>query len=503
MRSKYQQPRGERRETRTLSGRVRGGKLYPVMAQAFLGSESGVVSQTITAELDRIMGRLLTQTTFEVTCVMVPVLACRAVRYPDDPIQAGTDLTREKLLSGNPLFSLGNETEITQRMGVEPRKIGGDLKVSTICAYAHNAAVNYLRRRKYVKADQVHYSNNEITPALFGRSALQMLNGALDPEDRVNGSVDLELQDIQIPVKTPPTGANQSLITVADNSGDVVTDTHSQEVFADFKGASAGRLSLLDFYLAEEEDGLVRTMRKIVDQDPVHGEEQIRNWAHGLSLDSDKQPFVVYEKEHIFGTSMQSAMDGPNLDLRQTNSAASIDFTVPIPPTEFGGILVTFISIKPDETMMHQPHPILSEPWGAINFVADEMAKYDPVPVTNRELFADIDTADEETIAFYTGNNELKFNYVNYGFRRGTDMTTVENKSAMWQIQVPMSLTPSSIIYPDVLDHYPFALNGEEDEVCTYTVSSRARINTPLIRGHTPVEELAEIETSNLFEDAE
>ena len=503
MRSKYQQPRGERRETRTLSGRVRGGKLYPIMAQPFLGSESGVVSQTITAELDRIMGRLLTQTTFEVTCVMVPALACRAIRYPNDPISAGADSYREALLSGNPVFALESETDISKRLGVEPRAVNGARRVCEISRIAHNAAVNYLRRRRYVKAEQLGYNNGQISPALFGRSALQMLNGVLDPEDRVNGSVDLELQDIQIPVKTPPTGANQNLITVADNSGDVVTDTHAQEVFADFKGASAGRLRLLDFYLSEEEDGLTRTMRKIVDENPEHGPEQIRNWAHGLSLNTEKQPFVVYEKEHIFGTSMQSAMDGPNLDLRQTNSAASIDFTVPIPPTEFGGILVTFISIKPDETMMHQPHPILSEPWGAINFVADEMAKYDPVRVTNRDLYADIPVDEEETPAFYTGNNELKFNYVNYGFRRGTDMTTVENKSAMWQIQVPMSLTPSSIIYPEVLDHYPFALNGEEDDVCTYTVSSRARINTPLIRGHTPVEELAEIETSDIFEDAE
>jgi hypothetical protein len=63
-----------------------------------------------------------------------------------------------------------------------------------------------------------------------------------------------------------------------------------------------------------------------------------------------------------------------------------------------------------------------------------------------------------------------------------------------------MSVTPESILYPATLDHYPFIDNLAE--VCTYTCTSVSVINTPLIFGPTPVEELAAIEDENVFDDA-
>ena len=49
--TKYQQPSSTRRESRTIAGRFRGGKLNPVMAVPFRESESGILSQTVTYEL--------------------------------------------------------------------------------------------------------------------------------------------------------------------------------------------------------------------------------------------------------------------------------------------------------------------------------------------------------------------------------------------------------------------------------------------------------------------
>ncbi len=206
--------------------------------------------------------------------------------------------------------------------------------------------------------------------------------------------------------------------------------------------------------------------------------------------------------EKTFGMSMARAMDGAGLqaDVTQSNMAVSHQFTAPIPPTEFGGIVITFAVVRPDETLVAQPHPILSAEWGAINFVADEAA-IDPVPVTIRELDADCDQVDEETTALYIGNNHLKKFYLNYGFNRNLDPTTVEAKTAIWQLEVPMSVTPRSILYPEDLEHYPFA--DQQAEICTYTVNSTALIQTNLIFGPTPVEELEAIEAEDVFEDAE
>jgi hypothetical protein len=93
----------------------------------------------------------------------------------------------------------------------------------------------------------------------------------------------------------------------------------------------------------------------------------------------------------------------------------------------------------------------------------------------------------------------LKATYVDYGLNRHLNPTTVANKTALWQIKVPMSVTPDSILYPVTLDHYPFA--DQLAEVVTYTIASQAVVQTPMHIGPTPVETLAIINQETLFED--
>jgi hypothetical protein len=528
--NKYQRPRSMRTEARTIVGRTRGGKLQPVMAVPFRESESGMLEQSVTVELDPIAGRLITPVTAEITAVYVPALAIHAMKYADQPFPGVAENFRQMLLSGQPVFTLEPENKVTKAMAVEPRAIGSQKRVNEAVRIAHNAAVNYLRQRKHVNAAQIPLSNKKVTPALLGSTVLNRLNAVLDPEDRVNGSVDLSIPTMRLPVKglgvtdqgsgfiedgtnVKLTGAHTgspagSWKSVGDYSNtDQIMIKEDPEnpgypnIEALFKGAGQ-KMSLVDLYNAEKIDALTREFRQIVDANPQYGEEIVTRLAHGLAVELGATPFVLYEKQQVFGMSLQRAMDGPSLDKVQTNSVVDIDFTVPVPATEFGGIVVTFVSVKPDETIPHQPHPILSTEWGARNHVEDELV-IDPVPVTIRDLHADAAEGVQQTIVCYVGNNHLEKNYVNYGFRRDFDRTTVEAKSAIWQIEVPFSVTPESVLYPAVLDHYPFADNSETAEPVEYTIRSRAQIMTPRVFGPTPVEELAEIEIENIFGDAE
>lgn len=524
--SKYQRATSTRRESRTLAGRFRGGKLAPVMAVPFRESESAILSQRINYELDPIAGRMITPITAEMIAVYVPVQAIDALKNPDDDYAGNTEVVRDKLLSGSPLFGLEDESEISKRLGVNPISVGGVKKVNEAARLAHNAAVNYLRQRKYVNTVKVLAENMNVTPALISQTVLDRLNGVLDPEDRVNGAVQLDFGSVQLPVdgvgvknasnpnsqtadhvkftggRTNEAGEqtyyanagsdNTTLHVLADENG-------NPKIYADLGVANAGSVSLTDFYNAELMDSLVRQMRQIVDDNPEYGEEMVTRWAHGLSVDSGKTPFVIYEGQKMFGNQYRRAMDGANLDVAQSDMMQSIDFTVPVPATELGGVVVTFAALKPDETLASQPHPILADNWGAQNFVSDEMAR-DPEPVTIRWLDSDCDVADEDTRALYVGHNGTKRSYISYGFNRHLDPTTVEAKTAIWQLEVPMSVTPESVLYPEELEHYPFA--DQQAEVCTYQVMSQATISTPMIFGPTPVEELAQIETDDIFDDA-
>ena len=196
----YQDTRNVRRENRTLVGRFRGGKLAPVMAVPVRGNEGGLLSQSITLELDPIAGRMITPITAELISVFVPIQAIDALKDPAAAYAGMSEVIRAKLLTGNPLFGLETEGEISKRCGVNPRSMGGVKKVNEAVRIGHNAAVNYLRQRKYVKAVTLLHSNTAITPALISQTVLERLNGVLDPDDHINGAVQLDIPSMQLPV---------------------------------------------------------------------------------------------------------------------------------------------------------------------------------------------------------------------------------------------------------------------------------------------------------------
>lgn len=520
----FQGTRNTRREARTLVGRFRGGKLVPGMAVAVRGNEGGMLSQKVTLELDPIAGRMITPITGEMIAVFVPVQAIDAIKDPAAAYAGMTEVIREKLLTGNPLFGLETEGEISKRCGVNPRSVGGVKKVNEMVRLAHNAAVNFLRQKKYHKATTILHGNTALTPAIISQTVLERLNGVLDPDDRINGTVQLDIPNIDLDVMGIGWGtamnasAAAATIRQSDGTTSAVTGKRASQgtatndtvwvkddgtgfpdVVAKLIGASAGGVSLTDFYNAEKMDRLTRTMREIVDENPEYGEEMVLRWAHGLSVDSGKVPFVLAERRSFFGRNIVPAMDsaGVAAETMRSDMALELSFSVPVPRTELGGIIITFFCLKPDETLSGQPHPFLSDVWGMDNFVADELA-LDPVPVTIRELDADCLSGQEATVALYVGHNGLKQTYVDYGLNRHLDPLTVENKTALWQIKIPMSVTPDTILYPDTLSHYPFA--NQAAEVCTYTITSQAVVQTPIIFGPTPVEELAVITTETLFE---
>lgn len=523
----FQSARNVRRYSRTLVGRFRGGKLNPVMAEAIRGNEGGLLSQQVTLELDPIAGRMITPITGELISVFVPVQAMDALKNPEGDHAGLTEVIREKLLTGAPLFGLEDENEISKRCGVNPRSISGVKKVNEAVRLAHNAAVNYLRQRKYAYATKILGTSTAITPALIGQTVLDRFNAVLDPDDRINGAFDLTFN---LPAMTlPVTGITQSNANSAANAAANHTSNATGIEIANSGAASTGKLtfkrkagnpagteldinatfaavstsnqvSLVDFYNAEKQDALTRIMRQIVDDNPEYGEEMVLRWAHGLMVDAGKVPFVIHEQTAIFGRQIVPAMDtaGVEDDVMRSDMMLSMSFNVPVPKTELGGIVITFVCLKPDETIGSQPHPILSDVWGVDNFVADELA-LDPVPVTMRELDSDVAAGSEATVSCYTGLNQVKATYVSYGLNRHLNPTTIENKTALWQLKVPLSVTPSTILYPDDLDHYPFGSSA--GEVCTYTVTSNVVLQTPMIIGPTPVETLAVIDTADIFDE--
>lgn len=531
----FDKPLSTRTESRTIANYSKVQKLVPVMGMLLEPGEGGLISQNISIELDPIPGRLLTPILADMFSVYVPIQACDAILAPTGAYAGMTDVIRDKLLSGTTMFALENEGELTQRMGFNPTSISGAKQLSRYPRLAHNAAVNFLRRRLHKDAVQVAYGNVAVTPALLGSTALARLNAVLDPEDRVNGAVQLSLPTMNLPVTgtatVTRTGTNTPILKRASD-GVTFSNAGSDHVLeadgtsgkfnisdvgyqidpngtlqANLAGATAtlnavtaGNVSLTDFYNAETMDRLTRAMGQLMDQNPELGQELVLRWAHGLSLDTDQQPFLIAEQHKVFNQNIVAAMDtaGVNAETIRSDMALNFQFQAVIPRTELGGVVITFVQVKPDETLGSQPHPVLGRNFMIRNYAADSL-KLDPQPVTMRELNSDVASGDETTIAMYTGLNELVRNYVHYGFGRNVNPALVANKMAIWQLQLPLSVTPSSVLHPSTPDQSIFA--DTTAEVVRYTCSHQAMIKTPIIFGPTPVETLPIITSSDILDE--
>lgn len=519
------------RESRSIAGRFRGGKLAPVMAVGFKGNEGGMLSQTAIIELDPVAGRLITPVTGQMFAVYVPLQAMAALKNPTDPKAGITEVLRMQGLEGAPLFGVEAEGDLSKRMAVMPMSQGGVKMVGEYNRLAHNCAVNFLRKRVYTYAAQLLATNTAMTPALLSSTVLERFNAVLNPDDHINGAVNFDLEGGAIPVKgiglldprsnnaisqsfleTGATGARAALGS-ADNNATTpgagrnnffIEQTAAQypNVRAELDGSVSAVMTLTDLYNAEVMDRLTRTMRNMIDANPIDGEEQVLRWAHGLNVDAGQNCFQLHGSEVIFGQDMLKAMDGAGIEaeVTQTRLAQQMRFTVPVPRTELGGVVVTFLVVKPDEVLLEQPHPVLSKPWIFDNLVSEELQN-DPVPVLAREVQAGVDQAAEANVVFYTGYNELRRTYVNYGWNRLVDPSTVDAKNAMWLYEVPASVTPENIIYPDDIDHYPFL--DQDAEIARYQITSILQGMSPIFIGPSPVEEVAIIETEDLFGSAD
>lgn len=515
------------REARNLAGRFRGGKLAPVMAVALKGGEGGLLTQTATVELDPVAGRLITPITLEAHSVYVPVQAMVALREDTDPYAGITEVIRHRYLDGAPIFGLVDEDEVTKRMGVMPVSIGGVKKVSEAAKLAHICAVNFLRQSLYAYAALLDKSAAGVTPALLSSTALSIFNGVLNPDDHVNGMVQLELSGsptVPIFKRGTLTGAQAQRNAVIQVGSVLSNGNQLHQIDNDQAGPTAGvgiqvpsdgahlpvnmtdvtaeGFSLSDLQNAETMDRLTREMRAMIDANPVDGEEQVVRWAHGLSIDDAKVPFLLARRSTVFGMDMLKAMDGTGIESEVTQSRfmQRLSWTVPVPRTELGGVVVTFLVVKPDEVIKQQPHPVLSQPWAFDNLVEQELM-VDPVPVIARDVQADVPQANETTVCFYTGFNELRRTYINYGWNRHVDPATVDAKNQLWQYEIPASVTPENIVYPENLDHYPFV--DQDAEIARYMVSSTYVGKSPIFVGPSPVETVSVIDDDDLFGSAD
>lgn len=518
-----------RREYQHSSDRFKIAKLAGIMAVPFGPNESGLLHQTANFELDPVAGHMRSDMFAKVTVAFIPFQCIRQCMLPDDTTAGITEVIRQIAEDRAPLLptQLEGESDITRMMNIVPMSVAGAKRLSPVSRIAYNAAVNYMRKSRYIYATEVPYTNGSLTPAIIEQTVLDKFNAALNPDDHINGNVKLRLSATDARVHgivqknnaIPPTnpvvaGEINAMNASADGVwvGDANFNLYFKrkagnpagdelDIWADLQPVSAEGFSLVDLYNAERADKLVRAMSDLYKKDPWNGERAILRWVLGLKTDTGQQPFVLYENRVRIADLRKNATDAVGLqdEVMMSYHLSQFDYKIPVPATELGGIVITLAQVTPDEVLEMQPHPILSRPWEVPNYAAESMM-LDPELVVAREVQADIALAADETDPlFWVGHNELKRNYVRIGFSRGVDLETVDSKTVMYQYGIPAGVTPDNILYPEEFSQYPFL--DQNADVVEFGIISRATINTPMFFGPSPVEKLDIIEDEDLFGD--
>jgi hypothetical protein len=487
-------------------GGLEAVKAHPLAICRFRPDEGGVVTSGLNVRLAPVSGYMRSKAYVDVKQIFVPYQAVEKLELDTQDDAGVTEMTRRRLMNGEGI-GLETEGEITKAAYINGRNVSSDPRVQKSARLAYLAAINHLRLVAYYNATLLTKADTAIQPAILTANILERFDGVLEPENLVDGAINLTGS---LPVKGISFGTTTANGSGSEAGGDVVTygeynvitadgttmtnnriklagsaDNLSPALYADLGGA--GDLTLRDMMKSKKLDQLVRAFAGMVKSDPIHGEEKVERALYGISVDFDDDCHVVYDRVHEISPSHTRPTDGASINDISAHFELNERFSTIVPRSELGGQLVTIVMIKPLETLQKQPDPAQTEAWTLVNKIHDELA-LDEVLLTRQDLESNVSTADQDTPVFWVGHNSLKHKYMAQG-ANAQQIAGVELKSSMWTYEVPTSVTPDNVSYPESgINMYPFFnWAGAHAE---YQFDQMASISTPLARGPSPVERI-------------
>lgn len=502
----------------THFGGMQAVKAHPLAICRFRPDEGGTVTTNLNVKLAPVSGYMRSKAYVDVIQIFVPYQAIEKLELDQQEDAGVTEMARRRLLAGQGI-GLEDESQVTRAANIHPISIGGQKRVTRTARLAYNCAVNHLRKHAYYSATQLNRTHVGIQPAVLTANVLERFNGVLEPERLIDGAINLTGE---IPVKgvarvgsngvthhnvagaVEPVRPNDGTAQLGGVDAKSTTYPHAAklwdgnqtihvrmsengvpQIFADLAGAS--EITLRDMIKSQKLDQLVREFAQMIQDDPINGEELVARALYGLSVDYDHNPQVMYRQVHELTAMHQRPTDGASINDVSAHFELNARFATVIPRSELGGQLVTICMVKPVETLAKQPDPAQTEVWEVVNRVHDE-TELEEVLLKRSHLESSVTAANEDQDVFWVGHNALKHDYATQG-ANAQQVAQVEMKSSMWTYEIPTSVTPENVNYPENgINMYPFFnWNGAHAE---YTISQVAAISTSLAKGPNPVERI-------------
>lgn len=444
------------RQTRPIPIRVvttlKPGKFVPIAAIPLLREDGVQGSLPFAVDMRETYEFLINRTNLRVTSVFMSHLAHE--RFQKNPTFYHKSYMGEAPMDGETVIPFVRTAaftatpandEIARALGLIAK--AGQL-VNTSYHETYVTTWNFLARQRSKDIEPLLLTSTALAPAFWGENNMSEIVPDFD-DALIAGEVPLTVTSGRLGVKTdaPVAGA----ITVTRGAVNSNLDyTSAVRVAATTAGTAVNEL-----YTEMETNGIVVSLanleqaRKLVswaklrEQYEGHTDEWIIDTLmQGYHIEDQEfmQPIVLDQVMVPFQQALRYSTDHDNMDSKATNGVARGSINIHVPPNIYGGVVMVFAEVIPEQLFERQPDPYFTAT------SVDDFPNYfrdalDPMPV-EKVLNKHVDAMHATPDGLF-GYARKNWRWLKWPFRVGGDLwasvtgtTTTEARREIWPTDV-------------------------------------------------------------------
>lgn len=456
------------RQTRPIPIRVvttlKPGKFVPIAAIPLLREDGVQGSLPFAVDMRETYEFLINRTNLRVTSVFMSHLAHE--RFQKNPTFYHKSYMGEAPMDGETVIPFVRTAAFTATPANDEiaRALGLIAKAGQLINTAYHETYvttwNFLARQRSKDIDPLLLTSTALAPAFWGENNMSEIVPDFD-DALIAGEVPLTVVAGRFPVQgmgflngvaTAAMGVPQSDGTSTTGNGAVAANNLY------LKTKTSGPTSVtnhIDVYTEMQENGIVVSLanleqaRKLVswaklrEQYEGHSDEWIIDTLmQGYHIEDQEfmQPIVLDQVLVPFQQALRYSTDHDNMDSKATNGVARGSINIHVPPNIYGGVVMVFAEVIPEQLFERQPDPYFTAT------SVDDFPNYfrdalDPMPV-EKVLNKHVDAMHATPDGLF-GYARKNWRWLKWPFRVGGDLwasvtgtTTTEARREIWPTDV-------------------------------------------------------------------
>lgn len=446
------------RQSRPIPVRVattmKPGKFVPIAAIPLLREDGVQGSIPFACDMRETYEFLLNKTFLRVTSVFVSHLAHE--RFEKNPTFFQKSYQGEIPMAGKPVIPFIRTAAFTATPANDEiaMSLGLIAKAGALYNTAYHESYilswNFLARSRSKDITAKLLTSTTLGPAFWGENNMSEIVPDFD-DALIAGEVPLTLVAGRLGVRTS---------TPAGNDVTVIQDPSAQRrnLTSDLASVRLGGLAgtaANDLYVEMQQQGLkvslanLEQARKLVSWAKLreafegHTDEWIIDTLmQGFHIEDQEfmQPIVLDQVTVQFRQALRYSTDHDNMDAKATNGVASGSINIHVPPNMYGGVVMIFAEVVPEQLFERQPDPYFTA------LTVDDFPNYmqdalDPMPV-EKVLNKHVDAMHATPDGLF-GYARKNWRWLKWPFRVGGDMwsavtgtVTTEARREIWPTDV-------------------------------------------------------------------